>query len=96
MIKYTRELEDKIRIGRVREWCAGAGKIDLAQLTTMVPCPESQSQKRNQDSKPGHQSTICKIQRHLGLPGSAILKVVSLVSRLLDRDTLVDAHQYKS
>ena len=40
--------------------------------------------------------TVCKIQRHLGLPGSAILKVVSLVSRLLDREALVHAHQYKS
>ena len=40
--------------------------------------------------------TVCKIQRHLGLPGSAILKVVSLVSRLLDREALIHAHQYKS
>ena len=44
------------------------------------------------------QSTICKIQHHLGLPGSAILKVVSQVSRLpvLNREALVHAHQYKS
>ena len=39
--------------------------------------------------------TVCKIQRHLGLPWSAILKVVSLVSRLLDHEALVHAHQYK-
>ena len=42
------------------------------------------------------QWTVCKIQRHLGLPGSVILKVLSLVSRLLDREALVHAHQYKS
>ena len=44
-----------------------------------------------------YQSTICKIQRHhFGLPWSAILKVVSLVSRLVDREALLHAHQYKS
>ena len=42
------------------------------------------------------QWTVCKIQHHLGLPGPAILKAVSLVSRLLDREALVHAHQYKS
>ena len=40
--------------------------------------------------------TVCKIQRHLGLQGPAILKVVSRVWRLLDREALVHACQYKS
>ena len=64
----------------------------------------SQNDERQRHPAPSQQCqltkiqnfALCKIQRHLGLPGSTILKVVSLVSRLLDREALAHVHQHKS
>ena len=70
----------------------GRGKKDKTWLFRHVAGVSSWSAQccREQSTT----ANTCQVQGHLGLPWSAILTVVLLVSRQLDRKAHVHAHQY--